>query len=406
MKKDPKYLHYIGFFILYFFFNTVLLKEGLLYTSLLAPVFLYWLYKQNSLGTMMKWGILLLIPIPFQLRLGPDASSYIISTLMVFASWIFLFTALQAVRVTRHSLEDIFLKVLIVNFALLIIALAFLPFSSLRDILWNSIPMSKGLSAIPRLKLLAYEPSHYALLLSPVFLFFLLKVLTGKSSHPLILSGAVLVPLLLSLSFGVIGALFLALSIGALIYIRILPDNSRRIIFYGLSLLVLITMGLWIFWPDNALFIRIGNIFAGADSSSKGRLLHSFMFAKDIVLQYGAWLGVGPGQVKILAHDLIVNFYHYTGDYAEVVRIPNSMGEILAIYGVYGFVLKIILEIYFFIRLRIYSNLFTFILFLFMFIYQFTGSFLVNAAEIGCWAFVFQSRLSEFDFENLKAVTK
>ncbi len=75
----------------------------------------------------------------------------------------------------------------------------------------------------------------------------------------------------------------------------------------------------------------------------------------------------------------------------------------LATYGIYGFVLKIIFEIYFFFRLKIYRNLYSLILFLFIFIYQFTGSFLVNAAEIGAWALVFHSRFISFDYDRLNA---
>jgi len=74
----------------------------------------------------------------------------------------------------------------------------------------------------------------------------------------------------------------------------------------------------------------------------------------------------------------------------------------LATYGIYGFILKIFFEIYFFIRLKIYRNLYNFSLFLFIFIYQFTGSFLVNAAEIGTWAIAFYGRFPVFDISFIK----
>jgi hypothetical protein len=158
---------------------------------------------------------------------------------------------------------------------------------------------------------------------------------------------------------------------------------------------------MWLLWPGNPVYIRIENILTGADSSSKGRLVYSFMFAKDLVMQHNVWFGVGPGQVKILAHDLIVNFYQYTGDYAETVRIPNSMGEMLATYGIIGFTVKIVVEIILFVHLKIYRNLYSLMLFMFIFIYQFTGSFLVNAAEIGIWAIVFQGRFPDFEIGNI-----
>lgn len=402
MKRESSYYPFLAFFILYFFFNNLFLKEGLLYTTLLVPVFLYWLYKKGQVAGMLKWTLLLLFPLPFQLLNGVDPGSYFISSLLVLSAWIFLFTALEAIRSTRDSLEEIFLTSLKVNSVLVLIALCILPFSGLREFMWDTIPMTRNLYAIPRLKLLAYEPSHYGLLLAPVFLYFILKILTGKSGHPLILAAGIGVPLLLTFSFGIIGAMIPAILISALAHLRNISVNARRMLIYSVFFLIIVTGCLWILWPDNPFFIRAGNIITGADSSTKGRLVHSFMFAKDLILQHNAWMGVGPGQIKILAHDLIVSFYKYTGEYAEIVRIPNSMGEMLATYGIYGFILKIFFEVFFFVRLKIYRNLYSLGLFIFIFIYQFTGSFLVNAAEIGIWAIVFAGRFPLFQGDSLR----
>ncbi len=402
MNRSTTYYLFIAWFILYFFFNNLLLPEGLLFTTLLSPLFLYWLYKQGQVPKLMKWAILLLLPVPLQIIAGVDARSYIVSTLMVASAWIFLFTAMETARSTGESLEDVFFTILKINSILVLIALILLPFSGLREFMWDTIPMSKDLAAIPRLKLFAYEPSHYGLLLAPVFLYFILKIFTGGSQHPLILAAGVIIPLLLTLSFGIMGAMMITLLIVFPVCFRYIEKLNRRLIIYSFVVLILCITGLWILWPDNPLFTRLGNIISGTDSSSKGRLVYSFMFARDLILQHNAWTGVGPGQIKILAHDLIVSFYRYTGDYAEIVRIPNSMGEMLATYGIYGFILKIFFEIYFFIRLKIYRNLYNFSLFLFIFIYQFTGSFLVNAAEIGTWAIAFYGRFPVFDISFIK----
>jgi hypothetical protein len=401
MRKESTYYHYLPFFILYFFFNNFLLREGLLYTTLLTPVFLYWLYKRGKIKALAKWSVLLLIPVPFHLVSGVDTSSYIVSTLMVVTALVFLFTAGEAVRLNKDNLDDFFRKAMIVNSALFVIAILVFPFPPVRDFMWNSEPMSSNLSAIPRLQMLAYEPSHYGLLLAPVFLFFFLRILTGKSGHPLLLAFGIGLPLILSFSFGILGILFIAVLIGSIAYFHKYSGFSRRMVIYGMISILLMACGLWLLWPGNPVYIRIENILTGADSSSKGRLVYSFMFAKDLVMQHNAWFGVGPGQVKILAHDLIVNFYQYTGEYAETVRIPNSMGEMLATYGIIGFTVKILVEIILFIRLKIYRNLYALMLFMFIFIYQFTGSFLVNAAELGIWAIVFQGRFPDFEIGNI-----
>jgi hypothetical protein len=378
------------------------LPQGLLYTSLLLPVFLYWLYKRGRIVAMLKWGLLLLIPVPFHLFSGVELSSYGISTLLVFAQWVFLFTAIEAVRSTRDSLGDSFSVLLKINALLVLLALIILPFPALRPLMWDTLPMTRNLDAIPRLQLLAYEPSHYGLLLTPVFLFFIIKIITGKTAHPLLLAAAVGIPLLLTFSFGVTGAIALAVFIATAIIFRYLPASGKRLVLYSLFIFLSFMAAFWIFWPENPVFIRTENIFTGADSSTKGRLVHSFMFAKDLILQHNVLMGVGPGQIKILAHELIINFYQYSGEYAEIVRIPNSMGEMLATYGIYGFLLKIFFEIFFFVRLKIYRNLYSFTLFIFIFIYQFTGSFLVNAAEMGIWAIVFNTRIDIFMNERLK----
>lgn len=402
MIQRPTYYYFLPYIILYFFFNNAGLPQGLLYTTLLTPVFLYWLFKEHDLRNCLKWSLLLLIPIPFQLFSDIDTLAYIQSSVLMFSAWIFFYTALKAVYRIKSQLEQVFFKVLILNAILVVIALILLPIPGLRDVMWNSIPISPNIPPFPRLNLFAYEPSHYALLLSPVFMFYGLKVLTGQQKHALLYLLAIAIPLLLSLSFGVIGAFFIAMIIALLIYMKHIPTDAWKAMMYVLFMVLAVIVAAILLWPENPVWIRIMNIFTGTDTSAKGRLLDSFMFAADLSSQHNFWFGVGPGQVKILAHDLIINHYQYSGEFAEIVRIPNSMGEMLATYGFYGFVLKIFFEIYFFVRLKIYNNLFSLSLFIFIFIYQFTGSFVMNIAELGVWAIVFSSGFERFIPQQIK----
>jgi len=143
------------------------------------------------------------------------------------------------------------------------------------------------------------------------------------------------------------------------------------------------------------------NIFTGNDTSSEGRIETAFRVAIDLIDFKKAYMGVGPGQVKELYNDLLTTYYKLDLKSPIDYRIPNSIAEMLATYGFYGLILKLGLEIYFFIRLRIYQNLYSLSLFIFIFIYQFTGSFTVNIAELGIWAIVFQSRFTNFNFTKL-----
>lgn len=400
MTGSVNHRAFLPFLILFIFFNGVFLPHGLLYTTILTPVFIYWLYKVRALKRTLLWGVLLLIPIPFQIMAGVDTRSYLISTILIICTWLFLFTSFELVKRLRSELDTIFRRILAINGILVILALLFLPFESLRTVMWDMTPISPSIPSFPRLMLFTYEPSYYSLIMAPVFLFFILKVLLGKSEHPLLIAVAAIIPLILSLSFGVIGAMFLAILVVTLIYHKQLPKSSWRILLYSFIIAGLVILLIVVIWPDNPVIQRLSNIFEGKDTSAKGRLLDSYMFAKDLILSKSLIFGCGPGQIKILAHELIINYYKYQGNIADVVRIPNGMGEMLATYGLYGFLMKIFFEIYFFIRLRIWNNLYSLSLFLFFLIYQFTGSFLTNVAEAAIWAVVFFSCFKEFSFMN------
>lgn len=396
MTASVRYRSVIPFIILFFFFNGIFLPHGLLYTTLLTPVFLYWLFKINALKKSLLFGLLLLVPIPFQVMAGVDIRSYIISSTLVITTWFFLFTSFELIRRIKTDLEIIFRLILIINMVLVVIAIILLPFGPMRTVVWDMTPISPSIPPFPRLMLFTYEPSYYSLIMAPVFLFFILKVLYGRTKHPLMIAVAVILPLLLSLSFGVIGALVLAILLAAIFYYKQLPINFWRIIFYSFIIVGIILLLVYILWPENPVILRLSNILEGKDTSAKGRLLDSYMFAKDLILSKSLLFGCGPGQIKILAHDLIIGYYQYQGIIPDVVRIPNGMGEMLATYGIYGFMLKIIFELYFFIRFKIWNNLFALSLFIFIFIYQFTGSFLTNVAEAAIWAFVFYSNFKDF----------
>jgi len=404
VSESNSYHRYIFWYVLFFFFNSIFLPEGLLFTSLLSPVMLYWLYREKQLKSMLTWGILLLLPLPVYWIQGVDHQSFFISTMLIFAAWILLFSALRFVRLSRDYIHAIFIRMLNFNMLLVFLAIVVLPFSAINHFVWDFTPISPDVPVIPRLMLFGFEPSHYGLLLSPVFLYFIWRVITGQAEKPLFTSLAVAIPLILSLSFGIIAGLFLCVVFTMTWHFRRISAMVRKRFISGGILLVLAAIVMFVLQPENPVSLRVSNILEGRDTSMQGRLFDSFMFARDLLLHYNVVFGVGPGQVKILAHDMILNFYQYEGDYATVMRIPNAMAETIAVFGIYGFLLKLILPVYFFFKFRIMDNLFSCSLFFFIFMYQFTGSFLGNAAEIGIWAIVFASNLKHFQMnENQKA---
>lgn len=143
-----------------------------------------------------------------------------------------------------------------------------------------------------------------------------------------------------------------------------------------------------VFFPDNILFVRIANVVTGKDPSGKGRTLDAFWLASQLLEQKSYWWGIGPGQIKILGLDLIRNFYGYSQGHVRVA-IPNAAAETLAIFGWVGFLVRIGIEWFFFFYTRVWTNYYRLLLFLFIFIYQFTGSFITNVAEYVIWIMAF-----------------
>jgi len=392
MNLELKPKVFLFFAILYFFFNNAFLPHGLLFTAMLTPLFAWWLFVNKKITQIAGWTVLLIIPVPFHLYLGFDVRSYTVSTALVLTAWVFLFTAIEAIKQMRNNLETIFKSILYIGVGAVLIALFGVFFPVGREFFWNYGKITPRFGEIYRLMMLAYEPSHFALLLCPVWIFFLLKAIFLDLKHPVVFLIAILLPLILSLSFGVIGAMGIALVVGLAVFFKNLPKVSKKYIFYVAMAGILVVVLMLIIWPANPVFVRLENILNGTDTSSNGRLQEAFGAAYYITNSLNSWFGVGPGQIKLLALKVLPSPYLYAASSYNVYRIPNGMAELLATYGIYGFILKIGVEIFFFFKLKIYKNLYSFTLFIFIFIYQFTGSFLVNVAELGIWALVFQSR--------------
>ena len=402
MTVKKTYNSLIIYAIIYFFFNSFLLPHGLLYTSFLTPIMLYFLFKEKQIRKVAFGAILVILPIPFHLFMGAETSSYWLSVTMIITIIILFFASYYLIKDGEETIEKIFKKILIINGVFLLLSLIILPIEPIRGLLWYDEIITKGLKLIPRLKLFTYEASYYSFIMMPVFLYFILRIINGHEKHAMIIGLSVLVSLLFSLSFGVIAALLLAMLIAVVIYWKNANAFLKRLVILSTISFIFIMILLAFVWPENPIYFRLNNIINGQDTSATGRLVYSFMFAKDLIVENNPMFGIGPGQIKIVAHDMIVNHYQYQGNIAEIVRIPNSMAELLAVYGVYGFVIKLFAEIYFFFRFKLYQNIYSLILFLFLFIYQFTGSFITNAAEVVSWAMVFRLRFKEFEINNQK----
>jgi hypothetical protein len=386
---------YFPFAFIYFFINTVGLPMGLLFTQLLTPFLYSW--------TVLKYRkefvwLFFLFTLPFIfIHLSEDIvdlKSYFVSYLLYLSVYIFCFTFYIFLN-TVHNLENIFRKVLYINFTLCLVAIP-VYFSSYRHLFWIVQDVSEGITAFRRLRMFTYEPSYYSTLFVPIFFYYLVQIAFSKNKiNAWFLLTMLGLPLFLSFSLGVIGAAVVALTVWYFVFFARMHTQPRIMfslyLFITLSLSSLVFLG--IFYPENPLFLRISNVFSGSDTSGNGRTYEAFQLAYQIAAEKNIWFGVGFGQIKVIGKDIIQNYYMYPPDY--VIAIPNASAETLAIFGITGFILRIGVEVFLFFRRKVWNSYYRFLLFMFIFVYQFTGSFITNIAEYVIWILAFSSALPE-----------
>jgi hypothetical protein len=388
---------YFPVVFIYFFINSFGLPFGLTYMALLSPLLYVWVVLIRRQEVLWPFMLALTPVVLIQLSLGVDAKSYFVSLLNITLVYLFCQAAYTFFIKCQHP-EKIFHQLLIINFVCCIIAipLFFTPYS---ELLWTKQFITTGTDEVTRLSLLTYEPSYYALLFTPLFFYFLLQLIFYRNSiNGWLLLVMLLLPLVLSFSLGVISAIAVALVISFVVHFKTFIRNKRFVNLAGVavvsSVAALLT-GL-IFFPDNILFVRIGNVLSGKDSSGKGRTFEAFWLAGELLAKKSYWWGIGAGQIKILGFELIRDFYGYSYDTVRVA-IPNAAAETLALFGWVGFVVRILTECVLFVYTKVWRNYYRLLLFVFIFVYQFTGSFITNVAEYVVWIIVFTPVFKEYD---------
>lgn len=387
---------YLPFAFIYFFFNSLALPFGLTYTAILAPFFYAWLLLERKKDVLLPFVIFLLPFIIAHYITGVELKSYSISLINVLLVYIFC----QAAYTFFKKCEDpgkVLHSILLFNFGLCLLAIPFY-FTPYYEWFWLEQDISSGIAGVRRLKLFTYEPSYYALLFTPVFFYFLLQYFLRQNS----IMGRWLLPMLflpyiLSFSIGVITAVLLAGLLTWLLWFKKLT-SKRRILNAVVSSAALFVTGITVmllFFRNNAFLSRISNIVTGHDTSGKGRTVDAFILSEKILQTGNEYWGAGPGQIKTAGANIIRNYYMYYRDFTAV--IPNAAAETLAIFGWVGFLFRLLLEIFLFFYTKVWSNYYRLLLFFFMFIYQFTGSFITNVAEYVIWILAFTNVFYQFD---------
>jgi len=401
MAKLTRINKYLPFAILYFFLNSVFLPLGLLYTTILTPLFLIWLFMQNKIE---YWWVFFILTLPFvyiHYRQGVDLFYYFKSYALLFTVFVFILTVIRFLQVTT-SLRAIFRQLLKINFFLVCVACIIFFIPAVRGLMWSVYDVSTGLTKFPRLSLFTYEPSYYSTLLVPLAFYYYLKMIFFKFPNTGYVFFMVSFPLIISFSLGAI------LGITFSFVILFFPDirsffMKKNVAVYTLTAGLFITAAfivLYYIYPNNPLYLRIRNIFSGRDSSFKGRASDSFQLAWSVAKEKSIYFGIGLGQLKLIGVKIWNDFYNTIFN-INSIAIPNAVAETFAIYGIAGLIIRFSLEWYFFFRTKTYSNYYRLGLFIFIFIYQFTGSYFFNIAEYTIWALAFSQVFEEFNRKNI-----
>lgn len=381
------------FAILLFFFNSALLGGKLSLVLLLSPLWLY-LCQASKAGLnkgILAVSILLILYIPIHFYVGLESAwDYFRSLLMILSLILFINAAIYYLKLEQHQLDGIFRQILIINTLLTVLSIAFLFIPSLKPITWYVMSISEGIAPMPRLKLFTPEASHYSLIFSPIFIYFTLRWLLFRMKKPLLTLFMICIPLILSFSLGVLAVLFISLLLLFTLKYRswfkpVLPPVRLLLVLIGLGFLLLL---IYYVFPENPLYTRLENLLEGTDTSGRGRTYEAFILADKIAALKSKLWGIGPGQLKLIGREIIVQFYYYTG-IPEVVRIPNASAETIACYGYIGFAIRLLIEWILFVKTKVWNNPFRLWLFLFLFIYQLTGSYITNAYEYILWILAF-----------------
>jgi len=390
------------------FCNQLPLAEGMTLTLLLTPVWIFWLHRNGSLlpNTILSLiALLLLFSLPHLLH-GAQPVYYLISTTMILSAGFFTACFYKIANSGIVDFDRILRQILVLNFLLTLIAIVALWIPDLRNTFWYVMSMSENIKPIPRLKLFTSEASHYSFLWSLPVIYFIARILFFKVRNPIPALIMIGLPLALSLSFGVLTALFISGILMFLVYRKtILASTFRRKTFWISLLFFAGAIALFFYlFPENPLLIRIENIFSGKDTSARGRTYESFILAHKIITANKSLLwGIGPGQLKLVGRDIIIQYYYYA-NIPTVIRIPNVCAETIVCFGYLGLILRFLILIFLFFRTRVAANPFRLWLFLFVFVYQFTGSYITNVNEYLLWAVAFSPMLFR-DFENCTSFT-
>ena len=392
----------------FYFFNSFLLPLGLNFTTLFSPIFVVALFKENnSLKYAKQFLVILLLFIPFHFINGVSYFQYFKSLLLLLSCVIFYnYTQLYLLE---NRIDRVFRFISKINIYLTGIAIIVF-FTPFKHVLWYNSVFTAGAETASRLKMFTLESSIYSLFLVPLFLYYFIRIQSKNLKSDKIGLVLISIPLVLSLSFGVIGILSIVICfffIYRLIHtsIKNKTEKSNSIQYVFLALVILFIFSIIFIIPNSNISIRVINVISGDDSSGNGRIFEPWILAYQIIQKKSLLWGIGIGQLNLVGYDIIDSFYSLSG-VNEKVALPNVVVETFVFYGVIGLFVRFYIILSCAIRTAVFSSPYRFTLFSFMFLYQFTGSNIMNVIEYAIWAMAFSPVLDKYFSNSPKIISQ
>jgi hypothetical protein len=390
----------LGVVLLIFFFNRCGLPYGLEFSVILAPLFIIYLQQSKLVLKLFLPFYFFIMYSVIHLLQGVIVKDFIVSTFVLFTLLIFTVTFYTYYK-KSVAIPDIIKRIAQVNFVLTLLALVSL-FSGIQiTYFWYLEPFTPGYEVLPRLKIFELEASHYSFAILPIFYYYFWTILKTWEWKNFLYLLSIILSLLLSFSLGVLAVIVISLIVVFVAYFwRFIQFPPTRIKLIGLCLVaVSAVLVLFLFFPENPLSFRLQNLLAGNDTSGRGRTYEAFEIGWQVLSQHNPLFGIGLGQFKIIGRETLIYYYKFA-NMPEVARLPNAMAETLVVYGIVGFSLKLLLQIGLFVKMKVYQNVFQLSLFLSLFVYQFTGSYVFNEMEYVFWIMAFFPKLQNFQSLN------
>ena len=375
-------------------FNILGLPSGIMWSNILSPLFLLWLIKIKKYFLLVIFFNILLLYAFIQLITSPyddfiEINSFVLSAGYFFTTFIatvYIYYYLQKVFL-HNKIEELFVNILKINSILLFIAII-IYFSPLREFFWGISTQNAHIEGQVRLKLFFSEPAHYGYVLMVFLTYITLQVFLRKQYQYVKLFIVTLVSAWLTQSMGTIGAIVLAISIASLVYFYPLFKKMYKQITMIIIFLVLLMP-----FVGEVFLNRMDKVIAGEDHSGKVRVVYSTISAYELIEKYNYFVGVGFGQTKFHVQEFTSQFQGY-----KTNRLPSSFASTLATVGIIGISLKYLILLILFIKRKTYRNILQLTLFLYAFIYGFTGGWMLNFYEFFIWVLVFSRVFPEFDY--------